>query len=337
MPSLAKAAAQPDLQAGSETRSQCGGSPTKPSRPQRNCAHERSPHRHGTRVAYAKDRCRCLDCTAANRAASRMRYRQQAIGRWQPFTDARQVRGHLTTLRAAGIGVERIAQLTGLSLSHVRALASSRPRNSLATVKVRPDTAARILAVQVSPDSRAGRSHVSSLGTRRRLQALARLGWSLELLAEQIGRRPGSLRRSMAGDTVTADTARSVAILYARLESTGPPELSAEQQAAADAVRREAAAQGWLPPLAWDDIDTDPAQPTTPPAANEPDIDHVAVERALAGDGVSYDQLTSAEQQTVIAVLTDRGRSIRDIAAQLRTTKRTVSRRRACSDIDPAI
>jgi hypothetical protein len=41
-------------------------------RPKRNCAHHGQPHRHGTRVAYVKDRCRCPACTAANTAASRV-------------------------------------------------------------------------------------------------------------------------------------------------------------------------------------------------------------------------------------------------------------------------
>jgi DNA-binding NarL/FixJ family response regulator len=53
------------------------------------------------------------------------------------------------------------------------------------------------------------------------------------------------------------------------------------------------------------------------------------VERALAGDDIAYDDLTAVEQQEVIRRLTARGTSIRDIAARLRTTKRTVSRRRA--------
>jgi hypothetical protein len=62
------------------------------------------------------------------------------------------------------------------------------------------------------------------------------------------------------------------------------------------------------------------------------DVDEIAIERALAGDGIRYDDLTSVEQEEVIRELTDRGRSIRDIAAQLATTKRTVSRRRAPVD-----
>jgi hypothetical protein len=161
------------------------------------------------------------------------------------------------------------------------------------------------------------------------MQALARLGWSIDLLADQLGRRPANLRRSMAGHTVTAHTGRTVADLYERLQFTAPPENTAERRAAADAVRRDAAIRGWPPPLAWDDIDTDPIPCAAPPAATEQETDDIAIERALAGDGVSYDQLTPAEQRAVVALLTDRGRSIRDIATQLRTTKRTISRCRA--------
>lgn len=296
------------------------------SRPHRNCTHQGTSHRHGTRIAYVKDSCRCPDCTAANAATSRARYRQQALGQWHPFTHAAPVREHLVALRAAGVGVERIAQLTGLSLSHVRALASA---HAWTTIKVRQDTAARILAVTANPSTRASRSQVPALGTRRRLQALPRLGWPLESIAQQLGRRPASLRRSMAGATVTAHTARTVAELYSRLEGTAPPEQTAEQRNAAAAVRQEAVLRSWPPPLAWDDIDKDPSPTNAPPATSDSDLDPIAIERAIAGDGVTYDQLTPAEQQSAIALLTDRGHSIRAIAAQLHTTKRTVSRRRS--------
>jgi DNA-binding NarL/FixJ family response regulator len=58
-------------------------------------------------------------------------------------------------------------------------------------------------------------------------------------------------------------------------------------------------------------------------------MDEIAIERAVAGDNISYDDLTAAEQQEVVRRLTARGSSVRDIAARLGTTKRTVSRRRA--------
>jgi DNA-binding NarL/FixJ family response regulator len=79
--------------------------------------------------------------------------------------------------------------------------------------------------------------------------------------------------------------------------------------------------------MARDRIDTDPS-----PCADPPDLfdepDEIAIERALAGDGMRLEHLTIAEQNEVVRRLTERGKSIRDIAEQLATTKRTVSRRR---------
>ncbi|KGH46833.1 hypothetical protein IN07_10365 [Modestobacter caceresii] len=298
-------------------------------RVRRECAHAGRPHVHGTRAAYVKDRCRCTACTAANTTASRLANRERSYGRWQPYVDARPVQEHIAALRAAGIGVERIAHLADMALSHVRELADPGFNSETGARRVRPTTAARILSIDIDDANRASHSRVHATGTRRRLQALIATGWAPELLAAQLGRRPNSLERSMVSPSVTARTAQDVAKLYERLENTPPPRATGEQRAAASAARAHAAAQGWQPPLAWDDIDTDPApQPTvsTPPSD---DVDQIAVERALTGDGIRYDDLTLAEQHEVIHRLTARGRSIRDIAAQLATTKRTVSRRRS--------
>jgi hypothetical protein len=296
----------------------------------RECTHPQARHQHGTRTAYVKDRCRCTDCTAANTAASRTVTRARIYGRWQPYVDAGPVREHIAALRAAGIGVERIAQLAGLSVSHIRELADHGRGGSPGTQRVRPSTATRILAIAIDDAHRAQHSRVDATGTRRRLQALIAIGWPTELLAAQLGRRPNSLCRSMTGESVTARTAHDVATLFEQLWNNRPPRTTSEQRAAADAARVHAAARGWLPPLAWDDIDTDPTPPSaTASASQRNDMDEIAVERALAGDHITYDDLTKVEQQEVIRRLTARGSSIRNIAAQLGTTKRTVSRRRA--------
>jgi hypothetical protein len=107
----------------------------------RECTHPRGRHRHGTRAAYVKNRCRCLDCTAANTAASRTATRERIYGRWHPYLDAGPVREHIAALRAAGIGVERIAELAGLSVSHIRQLAEYGCGDSRTTQRVRPSTA----------------------------------------------------------------------------------------------------------------------------------------------------------------------------------------------------
>ena len=296
----------------------------------RECTHPRARHRHGTRAAYVKDRCRCADCTAANTAASRTVTRARIYGRWHPYVDAGPVREHIEALRAAGIGVEGIAHLAGLSVSHIRELAQHDRGDTPGTQRVRPITATRVLGISIDDASRAPCSRVDATGTRRRLQALIAIGWPAELLAAQLSRRPNSLCRSMTGESVTASTAHDVATLYERLWNSPPPRMTSEQRAAADAAQAHAAARGWLPPLAWDDIDTDPTPPPAiADASQRNDMDEIAVERALAGDHITYDDLTTVEQHEVVRRLTARGSSIRDIAAQLGTTKRTVSRRRA--------
>ena len=296
----------------------------------RECTHPHARHRHGTRAAYVKDRCRCTDCTGANTTASRIVTRERTYGRWHPYVDAGSVREHIAALRAAGIGVERIAHLAGLSVSHIRELAQHGRGDTPGTQRVRPSTAMRVLGISIGDASRAPNSRVDATGTRRRLQALIANGWPAELLAGKLGRRSNSLCRSLTGESVTARTAQDVATLYERLWNDRPPRMTSEQRAAADAARVHAEARGWLPPLAWDDIDTDPTPPPAIAAASQRnDMDEIAVERAIAGDHITYNDLTTVEQQEVIRRLTARGSSIRDIAAKLGTTKRTVSRRRA--------
>ncbi|HYX95015.1 MAG TPA: hypothetical protein VE823_08100 [Geodermatophilus sp.] len=165
----------------------------------------------------------------------------------------------------AGIGVERIAHLAGLSVSHIRELAEHSRGDTRETRRVRPDTATRILGIGMNDASRAPHSRVDATRIRRRLHALIAIGWPAELLAAQLGRRPNSVHRSMTGESVTARTAHDVATLYERLWSTRPPRDTRDQRAAADAARAHAAAHGWLPPLAWDDIDTDPHPRARPP------------------------------------------------------------------------
>src|SRR3954469_4849079 len=138
----------------------------------RECTHPQARHQHGTRAAYVKDRCRCTDCTAANTAASRAAIRERIYGRWQPYVDATPVREHITALRAAGIGVERIAQLAGLSVSHIRQLAEHGRDGVPATQRVVPNPATPLLGIDVGDPSRAPRSRIDATGTRRRLQAL---------------------------------------------------------------------------------------------------------------------------------------------------------------------
>ncbi len=293
----------------------------------RDCQHRGRPHRHGTRTAYVKDQCRCAECRAANSAASKAAYRDRVLGRSARFVDASPVRAHIETLRKAGIGVDQIARLAGISTSHVRELVPHARTGPRAIQRVRPETAQRLLVIEVTDANRALRSHVDATGTRRRLQALVAIGWPYAVLAAELCRSTTSLSRSMTSATVTARTARQVSNLYDRLWDNQPQHTTDEELAAIHAVRALASSHGWPPPMAWDDIDRDPT-PCADSKGVTDDMDEIAIERALAGDGIRLEHLSIAEQNEVVRRLTERGKSIRDIAEQLATTKRTVSRRR---------
>jgi hypothetical protein len=300
--------------------------------PKRDCAHPGHPHRHGQRVAYVKDRCRCAACTAANTAEWRAAVRDQTIGAPRPYVDAAPARAQIGLLRAAGIGYDQIARLAHTSGTHIREIAQTAPRSAgrPPIQQIRRELADRLLAIAPVPANRAPHSQVDGVGTRRRLQALIAIGHRPADLAAQLGRSVANLRRTMTGARVTARTAQLVSDLYEQTWDTAAPHATDAQREASAAVRAMAAEHGWRPPLAWDDIDADPdPDPHAPAAKPDPnDIDEIAVERAVAGDGIRLDDLTHAEQAEVVRRLTERGKSIRDIADQLATTKRTVSRRR---------
>lgn len=182
------------------------------------------------------------------------RTRQMAYGRWQPDrVDAGPVRVHVQALRDSGLGFRRIAELSGVRRQTIQQLFSPRRGRSKPSAYVASATARKLLAVPVG--EAAPGAHIDQTGTVRRLQALVAIGHSQSSLCTQLGITQSNSTRLFHGHSkVTAATAKRVAELYDRLSM-----VSGTNQRA---IRR-AKANGWLPPLAWDDdaID-DPGAPS---------------------------------------------------------------------------
>jgi len=142
-----------------------------------------------------------------------------------------------------------------------------------------------------------GPRKVSSRGTQRRIQALRALGYSLSEIATTGGWKVyGSLSYALRNETITGTTAHRVAQVYEQLcmrPATGPK---------ANRIRLLAAREGWLPPLAWDDIDRDTRPVAGAVRRHDPRplylIDPVVVDRALAGDHVPSN---IAERREIVA------------------------------------
>ena len=297
----------------------------------RDCQHVRVRHEHGTRAAYVRDRCGCGPCTAANTAAERRRSTAIAYGTWNGLVDAAEVRAHVQSLREQGLSLKRIAQLSGVGQGTVNALVYGEPaRGRPPLTQVRPGTQRRLLTVRFQAAAVPAGRRVDATGTRRRLQALATLGWSVASLAARSDLALRTLRRALTSTTVTAETARAVARLYDQLRAEPAPHRSPREQAAVARTKAAAQRAGWRGPLAWDDIDDDPEDADEAAALEQPGspadrVDVVAVERAMRGERLA---LTALERRDAVARLTGRGLSARCIAELLHTTVRTGTRLR---------
>lgn len=215
-------------------------------------------HRHGTRVCYVLDKCRCEPCTLANRAAANARRREIAYG-IPAYVDAQPARDHVRALQAAGLGWKRVAHMAGLNTSVVWALIYGKPdRGMQPSQRIRPKTAAAILAVPMPTVHDLGKTvSVDATGTRRRLHALMCLGWSIQRLAEEHAVDRQALDNALTAVWVHAQTAVTVREMYADKSMRPAPAATWHQKGSVTRARNRAAREGWVPPLGWDDLDLD--------------------------------------------------------------------------------
>jgi hypothetical protein len=150
-------------------------------------------------------------------------------------------------LRRLGWTWEQIGIAAGLAPTVAYNIVAGRQHQ-----RVIVDTEQAILSVALAPvESHRG---VDATGTRRRMQALAWMGWSTVNLSHRVGLRPATLHTLTYRGTVSTRTARRVAHVYQQLSHlTGPSQQSATKARKA----------GHAPPMAWDDntIDDPAAHP----------------------------------------------------------------------------
>ena len=171
-------------------------------------------------------------------------------------------------------------------------------------------------------------------GTRRRLQALHAIGWSQAKLAVLLGRQVRSIQQWVHTPDMQVErgTHNRVLALYEQLWNQTPPRASQFDRQPYSRSLNYAAAHGWLPPAAWDDIDTDPEPPVAVP---DPDyIDHAAVELACSGQRV---RLTPAERVAAIVLLNGQTLSDREISVILHMHRDSVCRIRIEHHIPAAL
>lgn len=171
-----------------------------------------SSHRpHGTRAKYVAEECRCPGCRAANTdyARERDRARHRPDGPGPAYVPAGRVREHLCWLRDEGVGLRRVAEVSGVSRSIVSNIVHQRQR------RLRPETGQRILAV--GPRHAASASLVDAAATWALIDQLVAQGHTRAFLAAQLGSRARVPALQLGTHQVRASTARAVEDLHRRL------------------------------------------------------------------------------------------------------------------------
>lgn len=260
--------------------------------------------RHGKRSGYLAG-CRQQCCIKANATwVKAYRYRASKAG-GSTTLDAAPVREHLLKLSEA-MSLSSIHIASGVSRSSVR-------RIRLGEIKrIHPKTARALLAVKPYAAD-VGKHYVDARGTRRRLQALHALGYPMDQIERITGFSKTNLSKVIYGHRswVTGDTAEKVRAAYEAACMRLPDSPDRIVRGHITKARERARSLGWAPPLAWDDIDRDPAphMPRGLPASQGQHlVDHAVVQRVADGEPKPR-TLTRAEAAEVVRILRARGLS----------------------------
>lgn len=223
------------------------------------CLHPRANHQHGTYLAFSKDHCHCDACRrAARREFKRTTYRTKTGT--HSYVDAGQARHHVSKLLRS-ITVSQIEQRSNVHRTAIRVLLGDVP-NRPQSKRITRTTEHALMAVTADICGSEESGLVDRSGTRRRMQALAAIGWPVGRVVRHLGmstRTGWALVRDELSAPVTVATRSAVSQIYDDLSMKTPQDRQATRS------RRLAAQRGWLPPLAWDDetIDDPCAHPAT--------------------------------------------------------------------------
>lgn len=285
-------------------------------------------HKHGnTPTCYRVHKCGCAKCRAANTTRCYERKKLIAYGRYDcGMSPTSPVKVHIGLLLRHGMTVTAIATAADVSADTVRAIwfGSKKKDGSgrgSSPARIHRSTAEKLLAVTSDLASLPAEVKVSSRGMRRRIQALGTLGWAQTRLARMLGISQSRMGRILTGETdIPAKLHNAAAALYEQLWRIPAPDVTRYDKAVRTGALEYARARRWLPPMAWDDIDTD----DEPALVDEESVvDDVAIELALCGERVS---LTQEERHLAIHLARERGYSLEATAQRLNITSRTVMR-----------
>lgn len=226
-------------------------------------------------------------------------------GRWEPsYVDGNAAKAHLQRLVDAGFSLQLLSVLTGshrLVMQRLHAHPGGEKlvvdrRTMAALLTVDPESIHTIY--EIAPDD----THVSGVGSRRRLRALVAAGWTQRELARMCQWTPENLGQFINHPDrgLAAASARRIAAVFTELQ-LHPGGTSTKS-------RRLAQRRGWAPPLAWeeDSIDDPASEPCVDPEGDDQtEVDEIVIERCLTAwrSNTTPPAVSRAEQVAVASAL----------------------------------
>lgn len=181
--------------------------------------------------------CRCVTC----RADYQRTRKHHDAGLLAP-SRADEAWDELVDLEREGWSATAVASAAGVSARAIQKAYTDMRHD-------RPHTISRTVADKILDRGTPTSGLVPALGATRRLQALSAQQWPLSELAARTGLAPMAVSRIRGGlrEQLHATSDNAIRKVYRDLEMAVGPSPTA---------RAEALARGWVPPLAWEDIDS---------------------------------------------------------------------------------
>lgn len=219
---------------------------------------------HGDPRRYRRG-CKCRPCIDAVTAEVRRGRFLRATGRGQMITTERAAR-HVERLRAADMADRQIMADALISQDVLYRVVRQEGT-------IRRATETRILAVKPRQNELSGSgTHISGLGSVRRLRALAADGWTAAELARRCGKHKQFIvyLQNQTGEvTVRRWVSNYITTLYTELANLKPEEHGIPAHIA-KRTRDLAATKGWMGSAYWDDEAFDDPDFDPTEAASEP-------------------------------------------------------------------
>lgn len=215
----------------------------------------------GYRAHHRAGEPACDACKQANSRYANELKQKKWTGRARRV-NATPVKAHLEQLTRSGFHARRIDRVAGLP-----PCSASRVLNGSMTMMDagRARALLAVTAADLIDASRTNGEFVNPAGTRRRLEALATLGYPNHVLAAASGLSPSTLKRCRYREQghVSGKVANRVAALYDTFCMTPYRPETPRARRDAGMTARNARRHGFAPPLAWEDgtIDDPAAKP----------------------------------------------------------------------------